>query len=250
MDINDLMDRILKLNPRGEPGDMVVPEPEIIAFNVRCTRRLMNLKKSALAELAGVSLSTLERIENAESVSVESLDKLAVFFGEEPGYYTAPRALMTSDDGVAAFIEKTGRLELVPVKHLSTQTQVRELALCHSFVVNAPDLDEFSEEIRGLVEWLDLTAFVVGPYSPSSDRDEGGRRELYADVLNAVANFEKQGVTVLAGIVEHPQHGIDDWKVAILNITRKSTDPGAIKRKFVFVDPRALSRPGGTSTVN
>lgn len=250
MHINDLIDRILKLERTGKPGDLVVPERELIAFNIRCTRRLMNLKKSALAHLAGVSLSTVERIENAEPVSTDCLDKIAVFFGEKPGYFTAPRPLQTSDDGLTAFIEKTGQLEAVPVKHLTTQPQVRELAHCHSFVVNAPDLDEFSEEIRGLVEWLDLTAFVVGPYAPPSDRDEGGRRELYADVLNAVSNFEKQGVTVLASIVQHPQYGIEDWKVAILHITRKATDPGAIERKFIFVDKRALTRPAGTSAIS
>lgn len=55
---------------------------------------------------------------------------------------------------------------------------------------------------------------------------------------------------MLAGIVQHPQYGIEDWKVAILHITRKATDPGAIRRKFIFVDKRALTRPAGTSTIS
>ena len=62
-------------------------------------------------------------------------------------------------------------------------------------------------------------------------------------MLKAVANLEAQGVTVLAGTLVHPQHGIDDWKVCLLNITRKSKDPGAIKRKFILVDRRALTKP-------
>lgn len=250
MDINDLIDRILKLEQTAKPGEMVVPPPELIAFNVRATRRLMNLKKSALAHLAGVSLSTVERVENAEPVSAECLDKIAAAFGEQPGYYTAPRRLEPIGDRADAFHHKFGHLEAVPVRHLITQTQVRDLAACHSFVVNAPDLDHLKEEIRELVEWLDLTAFVVSPLTRDIGRDEGGRRELYTDVLKAVANLEAQGVTILAGTLQHPQHGIADWKVAILNITRKSTDPGAIKRKFILVDKRALTRQPTGQAIN
>lgn len=241
MKINDLLDRIANLKQTASPGDILVPPPELIAFNVRMTRRLLNLKKSALAHLAGISLSTVERVENAESVSPECLDKIAVAFGEKPGYFTAPRPLQAPDKAAAAgFSEKFDRLEAVPVRHLNTQAQVRALAGCHSFVVNAPELDDLKEDIRGLVEWLDLAAFVVSPLT-HSDSDEGGRRRLYADVLNAVVNLEKQGVTVLAGIMPHPQHGIDDWKIAVINVTRKSMDPGAINRKFVLVDTRAIT---------
>jgi transcriptional regulator with XRE-family HTH domain len=241
MKINDLLDRIANLKQTASPGDILVPPPELIAFNVRMTRRLMNLKKSALAHLAGVSLSTVERVENAESVSPECLDKIAAAFGEQPGYFTAPRPLQPHDKAATEFSEKFGRLEAVPVRHLNTQAQVRALAGCHSFVVNAPELDDLKEDIRGLVEWLDLAAFVVSPLT-HSDGDEGGRRRLYADVLTAVANLEKQGVTVLAGIMPHPQHGIDDWKIAVINVTRKSMDPGAINRKFVLVDTRAITQ--------
>lgn len=242
MKMTDLLDRISSLKQTGCPGDMLVPPPELIAFNVRITRRLLNLKKSALAHLAGISLSTVERVENAESVSPECLDKIAVAFGEQPGYFTSLRPLQVTDEAAADFSEKFGMLESVPVRHLSTQVQVRELAGCQSFMVNAPDLDDLKEEILGLVEWLDLAAFVISPLTQSMDRDEGGRRQLYTDVLNAVVNLEKQGVTVLAGIMRHSQHGIEDWKIALLNITRKSADPGAINRKFVFVDKRAVMR--------
>lgn len=241
MKMNDLLDRIANLKQTASSGDILVPPPELIAFNVRMTRRLMNLKKSALAHLAGVSLSTVERVENTESVSPECLDKIAAAFGEQPGYFTAPRPLQPADKVAAEFSEKFGRLEAVPVRHLNTQAQVRALAGCHSFVVNAPELDDLKEDIRGLVEWLDLAAFVVSPLTHSGS-DEGGRRRLYADVLIAVANLEKQGVTVLAGIMPHPQHGIDDWKIAVINVTRKSMDPGAINRKFVLVDTRAITQ--------
>lgn len=242
MNMNDLLHRIVNLRKTANPGDMLVPPPELIAFNVRMTRHLLNLKKSALAHLAGVSLSTVERVENAEAVSPQCLDKIAIAFGEQRGYFTAPRSLQPTDKAAAEFSEKFGFLEAVPVRHLTTQAQVRALAGCHSFIVNAPDLDDLKEDIRGIVEWLDLAAFVVRPFTRGGDRDEGGRRRLYADVLNAVSDLEKQGATVLAGIMQHPQHGIDDWKIAVINVTRKSMDPGAINRKFVLVDKRAISQ--------
>lgn len=49
-------------------GVAQVPSPEMIAFFVRFVRALRQWKKSTLASFAGVSLSTVERVERAERV--------------------------------------------------------------------------------------------------------------------------------------------------------------------------------------
>ena len=38
-----------------------------------------------------------------------------------------------------------------------------------------------------------------------------------------------------------PQEGIPDWKVAVISVTRKLSDPGALKRRHVFVDRRIVA---------
>ena len=58
MKFDELLERIINLEP-AEPGSLVVPPPELIAFNVRMTRRLMNIKKSALADLPQSSIDEL-----------------------------------------------------------------------------------------------------------------------------------------------------------------------------------------------
>jgi hypothetical protein len=180
-------------------------------------------------------------VEYAEPVSEASLDRIAVALGEKPGYFTAPRVPLTGADAAEDFADRFGHLEVVRVRHLTTAAQVRALAACHGYVVNAPGLDDLKEDIAGLVEWLDVTAFITGPQTLGHNADREPRRKLYADVLKAVAGLERQGVTVVAGVMPLPEPGSPNWRVAVLNITRKAIDPGAIKRRHIFVDRRCLS---------
>lgn len=239
MRFEQLLTQVAKLQSSYKPGETITPTPELIAFSVRLHRKLAQLKKEAFASMAGVSLSTLERIENAKVVSVESLDKIALAMGGEPGHFTAPREVQSPDAGLL------GNVKLVAVKHITTQPQVRELARCQSFMVNAPDCEHLNSQISKLVSWLDLASGIVGPHASLvadlKSSDDPPRRDLYKQILDVVRTIEKEGATVLGGELCYPQHGISDWKTALLNITRKDKDPAASKRKFVFFDLRLLS---------
>jgi transcriptional regulator with XRE-family HTH domain len=246
MKFQQLLDRIANQDRSTRLGGMVTPTSEVIAFNVRCLRALRQLKKRALAHMAGVSLSTIERVERAEKVSDESLDKIAVALGQEPGYYTAPRRRRSAQEMVKELKEEYGELQEVQVRPLRTQVQVRELGCCHGYLINRPGLDEtFDNDIGALAEWLDLASSVLRDLTYGGDGAEGRRRELYKSVLEAVAGLEARGVTVLAGTMAGPQPGITDWKIAVLSITRKDTDPGAIKRQSICVDHRCTRMHNG-----
>jgi hypothetical protein len=53
-----------------------------------------------------------------------------------------------------------------------------------------------------------------------------------------VTELERRGLTVLSGVMSAPQDGMPDWKVAVISITPKLTDPGAVKRRHLMVDHR------------
>lgn len=241
MTFQELLNRIAEQCQKDTsgPGEMVVPSPELIAFNVRCVRVLRQLKVSSLASMADVSVSTIERVERAERVSAEALDKIAVALGQQPGYYTAPRRRKSSEEATAEMMETYGHAVEVEVRPLRTHLQVRELGCCHACLIHRPDLGrEFDEDIDALREWLDLASFILDDFTDGGRDGEGRRRELYNSTLQAVRVLERRGVTVLAGTMLDPEVGMSDWKVAVLSITPRAIDPGASKRRVIWVDRR------------
>jgi transcriptional regulator with XRE-family HTH domain len=138
MKFQELLDRLADQDRSTSPDGMVTPSPELIAFNVRWVRSMRQLKKSALAHIAGISLSTIERVERAEKVSDGSLDKIAVAIGQESGYYTAPRRRRSAQEVIEELKQEYGELQEVQVRPLRTQVQVRELSCCHGYLINRP----------------------------------------------------------------------------------------------------------------
>lgn len=141
--MKELLERIRKLNDGIPPGQPVVPAPELIALNVIMERKLCQMKVSTLAAMAGVSVSTVERIERGDAVSREVLDKVGRVFGKEDGYYTAPRIRKTPEETIAELNQKYANLEAVEVRELKTQPQVRDLGMCCGCLVYC---DEITEE--------------------------------------------------------------------------------------------------------
>ena len=58
-----------------------------------------------------------------------------------------------------------------------------------------------------------------------------------------MAELERRGLTVLSGVMAAPQDGVPDWKVAVISITPKTADPGAVKRRHIMVDRRVTALP-------
>jgi len=134
------------------------------------------------------------------------------------------------------------RMEAVKVRSLRTHHQLRELTKCDAILIHRPEIGSaYDEQVEELKEWIDLTAFVLATEISGDDCGEGRRRELYNDVLACVQRIEKRGVTVLAGVMDAPQFRFPDWRVAVVSLTPKLTDPGAPKRRFILVDKRCVA---------
>ena len=239
MTCRDLFDRFAKL-PKPVPGVPLVPPPELVAFTIRVGRGLKSWKQSTLADFAGVSLSTVERAERGDVVLPDSLDRIAEALGYGAGYFTKPRCPLSEEEVAAGVRETFGEMMPVEVAPLRTERQIRLLIRCHAYLPHCAGVPaEFKADVDVLVEWLDLAAFATTDFDGLPR--ERARRKLYGDVLGFVRDMEKRGLHVLAGIMDAPQAKFPDWQVAVLAISLKTKDPGAAKRKHVFVDRRVVA---------
>jgi transcriptional regulator with XRE-family HTH domain len=244
MRFKDIVDRIAEL-PHPIMGESRVPPPELIAFFMRWVRGSRQLKKQALASLAGVSLSTVERIERGETVSVDLIDSVGEALGYDAGYLTAPRTPIDPGTAIEGFVETYEHLQPVTVASIRTQAQIRTLAHCHAYLPFAPeDDDEQRHALNGLIEYIDFVSFMLGKgLADMSAKDP--RRELYADVLRYIDGMKRNGWTVLAGVMDAPRRNIPEWRLAVFSITSRAKNPGTPKRKTLLVDKRIAQQPPG-----
>jgi transcriptional regulator with XRE-family HTH domain len=197
------------------------------------------LEVSTLADFSRVSVSTVERVERGERVSEEFLDQIAQALGYEVGAFHAPRIPLSAAKVAEDMVDAYGNLERVPVSPLKTQRAVREAMSCQAFLVHRPQVPEvYDQDITNLVEWLDFASFTLSEDVQIEREELPPRRKLYGSILACANELERRGLTVLTGVMLAPQPNMPDWKVAIISITPKLTDPGAIKRDHVFVDRR------------
>jgi hypothetical protein len=85
-------------------------------------------------------------------------------------------------------------------------------------------------------QWIDLVHGRRPPHGIVLDMDSSVS-------LACVQELERRGLTVLFGVMHAPQDRLPDWKVAIISVTPKLTDPGASKRRYAMVDRRVFALP-------
>ena len=203
MTVQDLLDKVVRLPT--EPSDIPeAPPVELVALIVRWNCGLRQWKKSTLASW----------------VSEEALDKIALGFGYEAGYFTKPRIRIPKNEAEASLMDTIGNLEPVPVAPMRTHRAIREVSRCQAYLIHRPDVPEaYDADIENLREWLDLACFVLSTAGESLPPEERGRRGLYDDILNCIRELGRRGLTILSGVMLAPQPGLPDWKVAIISVT-------------------------------
>jgi transcriptional regulator with XRE-family HTH domain len=226
-------------------GIALAPPRDIIANFVRFQRAVVGWKQDALASIAGLSLSTIQRIERAEEVSAESLERVAAALHQKPGAFTAPRVPLT----VEALKEKLEQFTLpfesrqwVTVRPLRTQPQIAELAQSDLYLIDDGRIDdECHGEVAALQETLDFVSFVLVEEDAivhSRPRKPIKRRELYATVLDLVQTIEKRSRSIaLAGTytADTGTKILPQARVGLIAFFAKSADPGAVKRRTLSV---------------
>lgn len=224
-------------------GDMTPrrPSADVIGLIVAWDREMRQLSVDALASLANVSVSTIERIERCEQVSDEALRKVAVALGREEGAFVDVRVPLDPDAALALLENSTKWIERTvefPVRPLRTHRQLREIADAVAVMVDGGRLRDGVEHlVDDLREYLDLASFFRAKQAGLIQGGEPPKMRSYLnDVMNAVRAIERQGAAVaLAGTYEAkiaspgPLAG-QSAKVAVIAFFPKMTDPCAIKR--------------------
>lgn len=221
------------------------PEPEVIGFIVAWDRAMTQLSVDALASMANVSVSTIERIERCERVSDSALHKVALALGRDERAFTDTRVPLGFDEAFAKLEESCRWIEETipfPVQPLNTQRQLRALADADAILVDGARLGGQAEAaVADLREYLDLLSYVR---AERAGFIEGGGevkvRGLYRDVFQVVQTIEREHRAIsLCGTyeAEAPHNSLLSGKtvtVGVIAFFPKRTDPCASKRTMLW----------------
>jgi len=240
MDMDELLKRIAAEPPSAD-GVPRRPSRNLLAMLVRMGRSMRGWKGQALADFAGVSLSTVERVERADGVSDASLERIGVALGYEPGDFTRERLPLSPEETYLSIERDWGGLVPVGVRPLSKESELREMSRCHAMLkIGRAFTDEACTLLDELAEWIDLIGFVRSDLTPSDGPKR--MRELYQGALGCAQRLRREGMNVLAGVWSDPKPNIPDFTYAVLAVTPRALDPGAGKRSHILLDRRELAR--------
>ena len=220
-----------------------VPSPEVIATFVRFSRHLAGWKKATLASVAEVSLSTVERVERGETVSADSLERLAVALKQDSGAFTRPRRQRTTEEAIAAVVEQWGWMaDTVPVEvaPLRTQAQLRALSASVIAILDQDLGEEAADDVLALNEWLELVSFVRAEqeclFTTNLPREHKLRR-LYSDVLRFIGYLERQYRCVCLVGTYRPKSNLRHFQnaeVGVVSVRSRVKDPAASERRTLL----------------
>ncbi|MFV0624971.1 multiprotein-bridging factor 1 family protein [Sphingomonas sp. ac-8] len=212
---------------------------------MKVQRAFYGWKRDTLAAMAGVSISTVERVERGEHVRTSSLEKLALALNQPPEAFTAKRVPLSEAEALAAFVQSfSWILDTVPVNvsPLRHEAQLRAMADTEVAVVTS-DLqgNEADCAVEDLREYLDLTSFVRaenGVVFPKRERSFSLRR-LYKDVIEAAREVERAHKAVcLIGTYEAKSSmcSNDIVRVGVVAVRSREKNPaaGAIKQMMAL----------------
>lgn len=226
---------------------MAIEDPKGLAAYVKLQRGQLRWKRGLLASMAGVSLSTVERVERGDAVKPAALERIAEALGLERDAFTHQRARLSETEQQAWLDRCLGWLKThVPVKvaPMRHERQLRALSSTQ-FVVFDSDLgDAAAADLAEFRGWLNLTGFVRGTadgtFSPPPER-RFRMRSLYSDVFEHVRGMERRHRAVcLVGtyMAETNLPLVPEAEIGVLALRSKEANPAAWKIDVLFAERR------------
>jgi transcriptional regulator with XRE-family HTH domain len=255
IDVPEDLIRVLEQNRLGRDQVPQVPPRDFVAEFVRLQRKMLGWKQEALASFAGVSLSTIQRIERGDQVCDSSLDRVAVAIHQKLGAFTEPRVPLVGEALIQKLKESVAFSEdrqWVRVRPLRNQRQIAELVRSQFYLIDAVRLgDTCNDRIAALYETLDSVAFALATEDEDSivecfAKEPIKRRDLFSMVLDQVSEIERHEKAIALAGTYQAETGIGVLRtvaVALIGFFPKATDPGATKRPSLLA-PTKLNLGG------
>lgn len=221
------------------------PGPDAIAAFVKLQRGLFGWKQHTLASLAGVSLSTVQRVERGATVRPTQLRKLAVALKRAPDAFTRKILPLSPAEALEALRRDAAWMEgkvPVTVAPLRKEAQVRELAESELLVADSDIVDDFAGAVSELREWFDLASFIRMEHAGSIETRSSRKtslRQFYKSLLESVRKIEIEHRAVcLAGTYEAAARGRlgPTVRVAVIALRSRDNNPAAATMKTLWAE--------------
>lgn len=219
------------------------PSLESIAAFVKMQRQFFGWKQDTLAALAGVSLSTVERVERGERVRDAQLQKLARALKREDDLFTRHVIPRTPEEALAALEHDWSWIEgrvPVDVSPLRKEAQLRAIASADMLLPTSDIGTEAEGALAELREWFDLASFIRLEQSGAiAGGSKVSMRPFYRDVLQCAQRIEANLRAVcLVGTYDACLTGFEHGPipVAVLALRSRDSNPAAGKLRTLWAD--------------
>lgn len=217
--------------------DRFTLDPASIANFVKLQRAMFGWKQDMLAAEAGVSLSTVTRVERGERVRPAQLRKLAAALKKPEDEFLRQRVRATPEEvadnlrGMFAWAEGRVPVEVAPLR---TERRLRALVETAALLVDSDLGDGAAEDIANLREWLGLASFVqaerAGMIATGLERPVAVRT-LWRRILECAAAIERdhRAICFAGTYAARLLHGGEPIAIAILSVRARANDPALDK---------------------
>ena len=247
----ELERELAALDEAGKAGKAIHLSARMVGLFVQLDREERGWKQQSLASLAGVSLSTIQRVERGEPTRESALVRIEQALGHDVGKYSAKRVPLPISECKKLLVEqKLESAQTVQIKIglIKSTSQLAAMTRCNIITIDDRQVsDDIKKDIYEFRDLLESAALVVAADQahilPSVVAEPIKRREIYSSLLARIIEIgNAHKLYVVGGTYSADtnwEEAMPTVKVAVLGFYPRSVDPGILKRRTMTV-PKQL----------
>ena len=187
----ELERELAALDEAGKAGKAIHLSARMVGLFVQLDREERGWKQQSLASLAGVSLSTIQRVERGEPTRESALVRIEQALGHDVGKYSAKRVPLPMSVCKKLLVEqKLESAQTVQIKIglIKSTSQLAAMTRCNIITIDDRQVsDDIKKDIYEFRDLLESAALVVAADQahilPSVVAEPIKRREIYSSLL-------------------------------------------------------------------